>query len=411
MFSSNSKYALVVAGFVLCSPLQPVNAATLNAISISYFPLIPQAGELQDNWKLDTKQTRSTLGLDPSGAAIDDFFGEYNFTLSQVRDRVNQIQVGAKNALEEGSRYRGYKNPSATKSIEYNFLNNLEILEAVPLSDRTYNGNPLPDYLGMMNQQNICNYVDNQGVKEVWLYSYGGVGKAGWESNFSSKYGDFSNSDRVTFDLPSCQNSYTVYDYNYGRGVSEAVHNHMHQFEAIFGQVDSSIFQKFTGFKNLFGIPEPTEEVITTGVRRCGNTHFPPNAVQDYDWYNPIPVASDCEDWHPNGTGQVKDISSITWEGNDLKYFIYWMQNVPGLNNGLTNCSPQDPNCVANQRLKNWWTFINDFDNAYQDPTFWENIPTSPQPPTTVPEPSTLAFLGAGIAAMIGLRRKNQASK
>lgn len=379
------EYALLAAVFASFSPIQPINAATLNAISISYFPLIEQPGELQEYWKLDTPKNREAMGLDPMGAAVNDFSGGDNFNLSQIRNRVSEIQIGAINALEEGSRYHGYKEPFAAKSIEYNFINNIEILDAVPLSNRFYNGNPLPDYQAIMNRQNICNYVDNQGVKEVWIYSYAGVGKAGWESNFSSKYGDISNSDRYPYDLPLCQNSYTVYDYNYERYIAEAVHNHMHQFESIFGDVDSSLFWgKFTA--------------------SCGNTHFPPNARYEYDYHSPNSVFTDCEDWHPYGTGQLTSISNATWGDNEVKYYIYWMQNIPGLNNGLTNCSPQDSTCIPTERLKNWWTFIYDFDKAYQNKTFWEYIPPEPE---SVPEPSSLlSFLGAGLAAIIGLGRK-----
>lgn len=381
---------LPILGLAVLAPLQPVNAATLNAISISYIPVIQQSNQSPDNWMLDTRQRREALGLDPSGAAINDFYGEYNFSLSQIRERVSQIQNGAKNALEEGSRYHGYKNSSAEKSIEYNFLNSIEILEGVPLSDRSYNGNPLPDYMSMMNRQNICNYVDNQDVKEVWLYSYGGIGKGGWESNFSSKYGDISNSDRYPYDLPQCQKSYTVYDYNYGRYVAEAVHNHMHQFESIFGDIDYSLFwNKFTS--------------------SCGNTHFPPNGQQDYDYHNPNPVLSDCEDWHPYGTGKQTSISNATWNDDEVNYYIYWMQNIPGANNGLTDCSPQDSNCVPTKRLKNWWTFINDFDKAYTDKTFWETIP--PDDSKSVPEPSTIPFISAAAAALLAFRKRLSAKR
>ena len=141
------KVPLLVIGLVLFALLRPVQAVPINAISLSYFPLIPQPGQPQDTWKLDTRQTRISMGLDPTGAPIDDTFGEYNLTFSEVRGKVSRIQGGAAAALEEGSRYHGYNDASAVKSVEYNFLTSLELLEPVPLSNRLYNGNPLPDYL------------------------------------------------------------------------------------------------------------------------------------------------------------------------------------------------------------------------------------------------------------------------
>ncbi len=43
------------------------------------------------------------------------------------------------------------------------------------------------------------------------------------------------------------------------------------------------------------------------------------------------------------------------WHGNSLEWFTYWMQNIPGANNGLT---------YQGKPLVNWWVFLGDFDNA-----------------------------------------------
>ena len=46
------------------------------------------------------------------------------------------------------------------------------------------------------------------------------------------------------------------------------------------------------------------------------------------------------------------------WDGNSLKWFIYWMQNLPGAGNDLT---------YRGKRLTNWWIFIGDLDNAVKN--------------------------------------------
>ena len=95
----------------------------------------------------------------------------------------------------------------------------------------------------------------------------------------------------------------------------------------------------------------PTKE----GFYRCGWAHYPPNAEGDYDWANKRVVTSDIEDWKPDGSGEKKEITSSIWDGDSYKWFIYWMQSVPGMDNGLTD---------NGKPLRNWWFFIADFDTA-----------------------------------------------
>ncbi len=159
----------------------------------------------------------------------------------------------------------------------------------------------------------------------------------------ASRWGDISNSDRDPTDLPVLEKSYTVYHYNYQRGPSEAVEDHMHQFEAVFRHIDPELFwDKFVG---------------KPGEGRCGWAHYPPNGVQDYDWRNPNYVWSDIEDWRPEGGGQKIRINSDRWKRDSLQWFIYWMQNVPGANNGLH---------YRGRSLTNWWNFIGDWDTMME---------------------------------------------
>jgi hypothetical protein len=157
-------------------------------------------------------------------------------------------------------------------------------------------------------------------------------------------YGDISNSDRDPRDLPVFSKTYTVYHYNYQRGPSEAVEDHMHQIEALFRQLDPDLFwNKFVG-KPLEG--------------RCGWAHFPPNGERDYDWRNPRKVWTDIEDWRPEGGGRKIEINSDRWNRDSLQWFIYWMQSVPGLDNGLT---------YRGRPLTNWWRFVGDFDASMRE--------------------------------------------
>ena len=77
--------------------------------------------------------------------------------------------------------------------------------------------------------------------------------------------------------------------------------------------------------------------------------------MRDYDWANKRFVETDIEDWRPDGKGKKKRINCDRWKGNSLKWFVYWMQSIPGADNGLS---------YRGKKLTNWWTFLGDFDGA-----------------------------------------------
>jgi hypothetical protein len=244
-------------------------------------------------------------------------------------------------ALETGSRYHGYKDPAAQPSLRYRIVDSLELQEPLPTWPKPGDRAPMTDYNAVMRRIDIRHWVEEQGVHEVWLWGYHGGVIGIWESNMAGPFGDVSNSDRSLADLPLLNRTYTVYHYNYQRGASEAVEDHMHQIEAVLNHVDRHLFW------DLF--------VGKTKEGRCGWSHFPPNAVRDYDWANATHVLTDIEDWKPEGHGQCKRLNCERWQGNSLAWFVYWMQNIPGHNNALT---------YRDRQLTNWWSFIGDFDAA-----------------------------------------------
>jgi hypothetical protein len=259
-------------------------------------------------------------------------------------------------ALQEGSRYHGYKDETAKPSLVYKVVDSIEYLEPTPAIAATKTTPAMTDYNKIMDRVGVKKWVEEKGVKEVWIWGYsGGVG--GWESNMAGPYGDISNSDRAPKDLPVLSKTYTVYHYNYQRGTSEAVEDHMHQIEAVLNYVDGRdrtppeqwpallFWGRFVG-------SDRTHKIVRPG---CGWSHYPPNAASDYDWSNKRFVETDIEDWKPDGGGAKQRMNSDRWGGDSLKWFVYWMQSIPGADNGLS---------YKGKPLNNWWTFIGDFDAA-----------------------------------------------
>ncbi|MBK8051384.1 MAG: hypothetical protein IPK16_32375 [Anaerolineales bacterium] len=303
----------------LTSPIQPRPqdaTFTVPVLLIHYFPV---SGD-----QLDVRAT-----------------GDVRGSLAEIRQHTERTTQRVLEALAQGSIYHGYKDPIAKPSLHYEIVDSLEFLEPLPTWRKPGHKVPMTDYQAITARVDARRYVEGRGVKEIWLWGYHGGVVDLWESNMAGPWGDISNSDRDPHDLPVYQNTYTFYHYNYQRGPSEAVEDHMHQIEAVLRHIDPDLFwNKFVG---------------KPGEGRCGWAHYPPNGERDYDWRNSKTVLTDIEDWRPDGSGQRIAMNSDRWNRDSLTWFIYWMQNLPGANNNLT---------YRGRPLTNWWTFIGDFDEA-----------------------------------------------
>lgn len=286
--------------------------------------------------------------------------GDWGETLAATREKTDRLTREVAAALTEGSRYHAYKNPDAKPSLRYVIVDTKEFLAPLPTWPKPGHKEPMTDYNRIMADINIQDWVERRGVKEVWIWGYHGGVIGLWESNMAGPWGDISNSDRDPKDLPVLKSTYTVYHYNYQRGASEAVEDHMHQFEAVLNHVDGRdrtppdrmgdllFWGRFVG-------SDRTHHIVRPG---CGWSHYPPNAEKDYDWANKRTVMSDMEDWRPDGSGEKRPINSDRWGGNSLRWFTFWMQSLPGTDSGLS---------YQGRPLENWWLFIADFDRAMRD--------------------------------------------
>jgi hypothetical protein len=271
--------------------------------------------------------------------------GDVDAPLDVVRAHTEKSTRRIVDTLDLGSIYHGYKDPLATPSLQYEVVEKVEFLERLPTWRKPHHDVPMTDYRAIVERVGIGPWVEERGIKEVWLWGYHGGVVDLWESNMAGPHGDISNSDRDTSDLPVFNRTYTMYHYNYGRGVSEAVEDHMHQIEAVLRHVDPKLF-----WEQFVGKP---------GEGRCGWAHFPPNGRRDYDWANTELVATDIEDWTPEG-GVTQRLNCHRWGGDSLTWFMYWMQNLPGRGSALT---------YRGRPLTNWWSFIGDWDRVMAERT------------------------------------------
>ena len=283
--------------------------------------------------------------------------GDVEGSYDSVRAHTVEVTNNLKNSLEKASMYLGYKT-SSSPSLGYQIIDVKEYKKAVPFDS----SNRRPLYNQILTDNNICDYVKNQGVSEVWMWAYQGPahpdGKGAYlsisESKMSGPYGDISNSGRED-DMPKCGKTYRLYVFNYGRGTAEAMESWGHQTEVELDAVDKVFF------RNEFQGPNYPQSLGVNG--RCGSVHNPPNARNEYDRANPTPQKSDCLDWNPDSLGTLSDISCNNWtcqQDSDasnpaLNYMIWMWQNLPGKGNTKT---------YQGRNLRNLWDIHGDFDGV-----------------------------------------------
>lgn len=296
-----------------------------------------------------------------------------SITLNGIKEKTIQFLNLTKYGLEEGSKFRGYNNPSQNSNVSFKVVKYFNVYEIKKgLMDKVGGLVYQPEYKDLFSKLNLKDFVENQGVKEVWFSlrpisdEYPVVKNENLspenfinlpESNMSSPTGDVSNSVRYQTDLPVYNKTYVVYGYNLETSSANMIHNRGHQIEAQLSHLDGNFWGSYSN---------PTDGYADSTHLGC--THKPPNTTKDYDWNNKTLTYSDIEDWKPTG-GTKKLINSDRWinidyklpnpvnlipyDQNDphLKWLIFWMQSMPGNNNGITS-------------VTDWWDVFYNWDNA-----------------------------------------------
>lgn len=342
-------------------------------VVINYYPTL-------NGIDIDTKRAPSFGGLDP-------------ITIDQLKARTIDLLKMTKFGIEEGSKFRGYNNPTAIGDVGVKVIKyfNLYEIRKVKLDPgyKTYS----PDFKDIFNKLNLKNIVNNLGAKEVWFSlrplspEYPIVTEQNldpenfmnvWESDMSSPVtSDISNSDRSKDDLPIYTKSYVVYGYNLHRTYAENLHNRGHQIESQLSYIDLTpskelFWNKFVGFTTTSSGYKP--------FGRNGMTEYPPNTVIAYDWDNSTLVETDIENWQPNGGTKLAlnnkrwndkkynypPLSTMTVQENDpqFKWLIYWFQSIPNSTNQIF---------FNGNKLENWWDLFYNWDDAVEkNKTLWE---------------------------------------
>lgn len=294
--------------------------------------------------------------------------GWTNVLIADMQSATQAMVEAGQALINDASRYHGYKDLAAPQYLAYFTDQKLEYFEPMPRGYKLDLTAYRPNYHKILSEVDICSYVDLHGVKEIWIYGYHSTVIAPDESKMSSRYGDVSNaypkeeSLPEEFRLPRCMNSYVLYNFTYQPGgalaIGNTIHNRLHQIENVlfFAENQGYPANETNVAGSLFW-----DDISVYGNRAslpgyqasCGNTHSPPNTLAAYDYTSLAYQENNCETWHPDDNQTTYVLANCTqWGCSDTGFYKWFMQNLPGYNNGLSK---------DGLGLRNWWEAMVDF--------------------------------------------------
>lgn len=308
-------------------------------LSIRFLPRDPAAPDLLDPWAVPDREVAE---------------GQ-TFTIDEIRAGINGSEAAALGVLQNSTRYRGYENPDAVASMTFTIMETVDLYERPPIG-RAYVDTFRPDYQQILTRDDIdvCSWVDDQGIDEVWMWSMHTERIEPAESNMSSRsslpFIDVSNSERSD-DLPHCGRTYVVYNYNFRSAEPNMLHNRGHHMEGLlkWRNADRQVFL----YDGYVGEGDRYEQLVAPlGFYRCGNVHRAvnspalelPGQPEENTWVDRT-VQSDCATWTRTG-GVSAAVNCSAWyvpywdttecfADGGVSWVTWWFQNLPGLGNGM----------------------------------------------------------------------------
>jgi hypothetical protein len=257
----------------------------------------------------------------------------------------------------------------------------------------------------------LCTLVNQGAVNELWVVGSGDVPDAaalevgGTMQNYTASGnkipGSFSRCANgcVDDDVPFCGRTIRIGFVNYNRGPGCFLHSKGHDVESGFEISVPSLgewFRPFARFdldtryglpfSNFYGLgcasppcisyPSPTHgHFLFQGATAfdvdpfdpvCGSVHFPPNGVQDYDYFDAaVQVQSSCSGFGRHAGPAGADVSALIggsaalpWNTTAFAQFgdcggeflVWWYQNMPGQASGQT--------FADGRKMKSIWPYM-----------------------------------------------------
>jgi hypothetical protein len=203
------------------------------------------------------------------------------------------------------------------------------------------------DYKNLIEENNLLARISNREFDEVWLVGFPDAGF--YESVMAGKGAFFCNGPVISHTEAS-KRRFMIMGFSYERSTAEMLECLGHRAE----QILQTVFRKKRGKDNFFARFSQVDKTSPNNAN-VGTMHYAPNSQADYDWGNPTPVRSFCDDWYqfPDMTGMVRKVDTEEWGGGDMRlHHKWWFRHLPhaaGATNGVSN---------------NWWRYIIDPNNV-----------------------------------------------
>ncbi|MDQ2690743.1 MAG: hypothetical protein M3Y68_01780 [Chloroflexota bacterium] len=203
-------------------------------------------------------------------------------------------------------------------------------------------------YYAILDRFDILKRVAAGEIDEVWVFSFP---HAGFYESIMGGPGAFWCNAPPLRNTEASSRRFIIMGFSFERGVGEMLENMGHRAESIMEKT----FEKQRGEDNLWKRFIRYQRTAP-GMAALGNIHFAPNSQKDYDWNNPDPVLSECDDWlynFPDFKGVVRTVTAAEWGSGDIReHHKWWFRHIPriaGHRNGIAH---------------NWWQYIMDPNNV-----------------------------------------------
>jgi hypothetical protein len=199
------------------------------------------------------------------------------------------------------------------------------------------------DYPAQVAAFDLIGRYERGEIDEAWFVTFPYSGD--YESTMVGRGAFWCNSAPVP-GTEHCAGRFVVMGFNYEREVGCMLENFGHRVESVMRQV----FRHHSPSQDLFALFMRYDQTHPNGAH-CGNVHFAPNSVRDYDWGNGRPVWSYCDDWldFPALAGQRRQVDAREWGGGDMRlHHLWWLARLPHVAGETLG--------VAN----NWWQYVVD---------------------------------------------------
>jgi hypothetical protein len=314
-------------------------------------PKLPMFGNKRIHECMNTPSVKERLWNDPIALSAD-----YKKTLEEVSGNVVDYEIVKE--IQADHFFTFLKNDPLKRHLT---LDEISRLLSEPEWKTLKSVGTSYDYNGMIKFYGLDKLCDNEGIHEVWVWTFPYCGM--YESHMMGEKAFFINSDPDT--ITTCKGLLNIMGLNYERDLACAMESYGHRFESTMMKVygwwkydkktskeELTTWERYAGYSKIYN-------KFDVGKSNIGNIHYPPNGQIDYNWNNKDRVLSYADEWlnYPNvKESKARWIDCAEWDCSHIGYMKWWFMHIPH----YKGINPKDG------KLNNWWLYVVDYTYALQ---------------------------------------------